>query len=243
MTTDTVKLARAFGDLIRDDLTAAELHQLCTNTDGLNANDFRDANMIMLDAFKETFGREPTFMDDADNEDDIPLWNDAWSIAERASYDVRGFTAFQATAHRVPLTDAPDDVTCCYDYYTPEQKPSHVWMYQDGTWIAEHADGVFHLHIERSEYEGTDRAALERKLYDWLVEEGCVNDPCKRTYQQAYEQADELCRVVMALRPDLEPMSLDDWIAEHAEKLTEAELRLANAALAYHPVYNPDFKK
>ena len=60
--------------------------------------------------------------------------------------------------------------------------------------------------------------------------------------QADFERADAMCRAVMGLRPDLAPMSLDEWICEHWEKLTEAELRLANAALAYHPDNNPDFE-
>jgi len=59
---------------------------------------------------------------------------------------------------------------------------------------------------------------------------------------EKYRAADELARAAMAIRPDLKQgMSLDDWLAEYAEQLTEREKAVAYAALNYHPDNNPDF--
>lgn len=56
------------------------------------------------------------------------------------------------------------------------------------------------------------------------------------------ERADELARAAMAIRPDLpQDRSLDEWIYEFGDKLTEREKAVADAALLYHPDYNPDF--
>lgn len=50
-------------------------------------------------------------------------------------------------------------------------------------------------------------------------------------------RADALARSVMALRPDLAPLSLDEWIQEHREALSPEELRAASACLLVHPDY------
>lgn len=50
-------------------------------------HDFADANMIMLDAFTKTFGREPHVLNgeasEAEHNADATLWGDAWSLACR----------------------------------------------------------------------------------------------------------------------------------------------------------------
>ena len=57
-----------------------------------------------------------------------------------------------------------------------------------------------------------------------------------------YRLADELARAAMAIRPDLKQnMSLDEWLAEYSEQLSEREKAVAYAALNYHPDHNPDF--
>lgn len=51
---------------------------------------------------------------------------------------------------------------------------------------------------------------------------------------------DAIARAMTDLRPDLAPKSLDEWILEHAEKLTEPERRAASAILALYPEYGGD---
>lgn len=52
--------------------------------------------------------------------------------------------------------------------------------------------------------------------------------------QQADERIHELARALMATRPDLTEMSLDEWLAEHFEKLTDAQRRAATAIIEMH---------
>lgn len=42
---------------------------------------------------------------------------------------------------------------------------------------------------------------------------------------------DRLCVAFMDCRPDLKQMSLDEWLCEHLEKLSEAERRCAQAII------------
>lgn len=59
---------------------------------------------------------------------------------------------------------------------------------------------------------------------------------------EQYEKADDICRRVMGLRPDLpQDRSLDEWLTDFCDKLTRAERELAEAAISYHPDSNPDF--
>ena len=48
-------------------------------------------------------------------------------------------------------------------------------------------------------------------------------------------RADALCAAMMAMRPDLAPMSLDEWILEHREPLSDSEIAAARSILALHP--------
>jgi len=62
------------------------------DADTCATHDFADANMIMLLAFEEVFGREPAFLHGTDEkgnhspeqEADIALWNAAWGHAKKA---------------------------------------------------------------------------------------------------------------------------------------------------------------
>lgn len=50
------------------------------------------------------------------------------------------------------------------------------------------------------------------------------------------QRLDVLAREIMARRPDLEPASLDEWIINHAGRLTETERHEAMAVvIAYMP--------
>lgn len=45
---------------------------------------------------------------------------------------------------------------------------------------------------------------------------------------------DALARALMDTRPDLEPMSLGEWVWQHHERLTDAERRSASAISALY---------
>lgn len=46
---------------------------------------------------------------------------------------------------------------------------------------------------------------------------------------------DKLAQELMASRPDLDPMSLDEWLAEHDGNLTTEEIKAASAIIdAYY---------
>lgn len=49
---------------------------------------------------------------------------------------------------------------------------------------------------------------------------------------------DNLARAFMDTRPDLRPMSLDEWIIENAEQLDEAERKAGAAIMALHESKN-----
>lgn len=52
--------------------------------------------------------------------------------------------------------------------------------------------------------------------------------------QRAQDRVDQLAIALMQTRPDLAQMSLDEWLAEHFEKLTESERRAATAIIEMH---------
>jgi hypothetical protein len=94
---DTIRLARAFGAEVQGAFNPHEFREMCSRNksshadDGICAtHDFCDANMLMLAAFKETFGREPAFLTADDTSPgsraDTRLWNDAWAIAKAAEF-------------------------------------------------------------------------------------------------------------------------------------------------------------
>ncbi|AZO29374.1 hypothetical protein [Mesorhizobium sp. M1B.F.Ca.ET.045.04.1.1] len=90
---DKIKLARAFGELVQAELRPFQFREMCDankaepeNSGVCHSHDYFDANMIMLEAFKATFGREPAFMENPDHAADLELWNDAWAIAKAADF-------------------------------------------------------------------------------------------------------------------------------------------------------------
>lgn len=48
------------------------------------------------------------------------------------------------------------------------------------------------------------------------------------------DRLDALARALMDTRPDLEPMSLDEWVWQHHECLTDAERSTASAISALY---------
>lgn len=82
-------LARAFADNIAADFTAEELAEckrrnatIAYDNGSCATHDFRDANMNMHEAFIATFGHEPSFLADSDDETELLIWNRAWNIAK-----------------------------------------------------------------------------------------------------------------------------------------------------------------
>lgn len=90
-------LGSAFAAECREQFAEEELadirHRNATPeyADACATHDFADANMVMLEAFKATFGREPKFLEGTDaagnhspeGETDMALWNAAWDWAKR----------------------------------------------------------------------------------------------------------------------------------------------------------------
>lgn len=92
MMTDIETLANAFGRVLRTWLDASEMATVIQRNRTPEygryicaSHDFCDANMAMAQAFMEAFGREP----DVDGDEDVALWNAAWSLAKANDFVVR----------------------------------------------------------------------------------------------------------------------------------------------------------
>jgi hypothetical protein len=101
-----IRLAKAFGYLMQAELSRADFTQMIALNKAMpehsnicHSHDFCDANMVMLDAFKEVFGRDPVFLSESEDmteseifwltremERDTELWNEAWTIAVAADF-------------------------------------------------------------------------------------------------------------------------------------------------------------
>ncbi|MDX0622864.1 hypothetical protein GOD54_23480 [Sinorhizobium medicae] len=90
-----IRLAKAFGTLIQEALTRHQFNTVLDRNksesdDGVcHSHDFCDANMYMLEAFEAELGRKPSFLDgtdDAAENLDLAVWNDAWAIAKAADF-------------------------------------------------------------------------------------------------------------------------------------------------------------
>ena len=93
--------------------------------------------------------------------------------------------------------------------------------------IGVEADGTHHLPLENMQYtgDGTEKelARLEYILWDWCNSQMDA-DP--------EEPLHELARRFMDIRPDLPAMSLDEWLCEYHEQLTEPERKAGHAILS-----------
>lgn len=89
-TMDKVRLAREFGSKVQEELSRADFRAVLelnrNDSTACHTHDFCDANMVMLEAFKVTFEREPEFLTNPDETADLALWNDAWQIAKAAEF-------------------------------------------------------------------------------------------------------------------------------------------------------------
>lgn len=87
-----LKIARQFSMNLREELSpehlaeAIELNGNCHNTLVCHSSDHCDANMVMEPAFTKVMGREFDLLSD----EDVSLWNDAWSLAKRSKFKVEG---------------------------------------------------------------------------------------------------------------------------------------------------------
>lgn len=89
-TMDKIRLAREFGSKVQEELSRADFRAVLelnrNDSAACHTHDFCDANMLMLDAFKVTFEREPAFLTNPQEAADLALWNDAWQIAKAAEF-------------------------------------------------------------------------------------------------------------------------------------------------------------
>jgi hypothetical protein len=91
---DAIALARAFADEVKESFSTAEFREMLDKNKSSHADkgicashDYCDANMLMLDAWLKTFGREPALLHGCDHDDhDARLWGDAWAIAKAADF-------------------------------------------------------------------------------------------------------------------------------------------------------------
>lgn len=86
------ELSEAFEAVLRDHLGAEnfrkvqELNRKCKSEKHCHSHDFIDANMAMLEAYKQVLGREPLSPCDepepseAALKADADLWNEAWNL-------------------------------------------------------------------------------------------------------------------------------------------------------------------
>lgn len=90
ITMDKIRLARAFGSNVQEELSRADFRAALelnrNDSAACHTHDFCDANMLMLGAFKVTFEREPAFLTNPEDAADLALWNDAWQIAKAAEF-------------------------------------------------------------------------------------------------------------------------------------------------------------
>ncbi|MTH62156.1 hypothetical protein [Paracoccus litorisediminis] len=104
-------------------------------------------------------------------------------------------------------------------------------VYHGGTWIIRRPDGSHYLMLEASEYDTRDGKTLgdlERILWEW---QRADNDDER---EQRQERLDTLARAMMATRPDLQEMSLDEWLHQHHDKLSDNEKRAATWIIELH---------
>lgn len=89
---ETIRLARAFGEQIQDSLNVSQFRLVCDMNNGdtsgaCHTHDFVDANVLMQTAFIETFKRDPLDTPDGHMTDaDLQLINNAWAIAKAADF-------------------------------------------------------------------------------------------------------------------------------------------------------------
>ena len=102
-----------------------------------------------------------------------------------------------------------------------------VILYADDCYMTRDADGVITLDIENmgwtaeaGDLEQFNR--LEEELYDWW---GMFHDDDE-------QKLHAIALAYMNMRPDLSPMSLDEWLVEHGDKLTPTHKALGHDILA-----------
>lgn len=81
-------MACGFCTALRLELSGTEFNHLSRGKDDLGANDYCDANVLMLEAWA-TVMRQEIF--DPCNSQDAALWNDAWDIAVRHRYNMSSY--------------------------------------------------------------------------------------------------------------------------------------------------------
>ena len=131
--------------------------------------------------------------------------------------DFTSYADWTATAQEMTPAEAGERIRMDADIF---EDAAAVLVYADDTFIERLADGRFFCLIERSDIIGT-RAECEIYLYAG-----------RTLFMEFTPEADQetlhdAARALMALRPDLPAMSLDEWAVEYADKLTDNQRLLA----------------
>jgi hypothetical protein len=117
-------LACGFCTALRLGLNDAQLCALISGKDGLGANDYCDANVLMAAAWDAVMLQK---IFDPDNAQDAALWNDAWNLAVRQRYDMSKYRLEQALKTPEQPAEAPDAAAefaiakGLYDYFANKQ--------------------------------------------------------------------------------------------------------------------------
>lgn len=172
------------------------------------------------------------------------LYAQEWAAAREARA-----TALAAFRAEVTITTvAGFEATHGADVLEGIEGVDSVLVYPGGAWIANMGDPFNRHHyliLERDEHTTADGHLtlrdLEELLFDWAQEEAAFaaaeaeaqwpdSDPIGTADDDTALHA--LARAMMAVRTDLPLLSLDEWLAEHHDRLTAPERRAASAILA-----------
>ena len=107
------------------------------------------------------------------------------------------------------------------DQFPPDDQ---LRVYPTGAWIHVQDDGQFNVLIETSEGTSLDLATPERTLWAWVYDDGDEG-------KDRGERLNHRARAMMATRPELKQMSLNEWLAEYMDQLSLEERRAASAIL------------
>ena len=219
-------LAYRFAMGLRRELLATEWQALrianrSSAPGGCNANDYCDANMVMLAAFTEITGRDPLATGDGFADADMAAFNDAWDIARQhhLTADVQGetFDAWRITGHDVADLDAAGVETGRVDGDTATRAgrvydPGFLTLLDDGCWhcVTSNHDQVFEHLTDAETYLWANYAMWE---YD-VARSPFVTDAAR---DNRFRIAISNARATLAMVPgtDADLASLDAILAQH----------------------------
>jgi len=94
-----------------------------------------------------------------------------------APEDAMTLQTFRAGATRLEWAEGVRECEEAEQSYEDGPVPEALWIYPGGVWLAELADEVFELHLERSDSRSIDRDQLDRTLHAWAVRECNLHEP------------------------------------------------------------------